>query len=322
VALDPLHREGNFENESGDDDTSDVRNGSSQNHDTQDLVETDMDLPTSAKEDRTREFSIPAKIGIFLLSFSVFIVIWEILASISNNSLLLSKPGAVLQALINLLENKIPLAAQGIELPESAIFQTLAVILLGFGLSLAVGIPVGIIAGRWKLAEDIIDPWVSATYSIPIVALIPVLYYAIGGNFLADVFVAFLLSVFTIIVNTQSSIKYTSSTLAEVGKSFRASEVQFITKVVLPASLPDIIAGMRIGLGRAILGAVLAQALLSENGLGGMMMTFQALYATPYMMAVVVLIALMGILVLQGPKLLEKKLFKWKETERMSRSIT
>jgi len=74
-------------------------------------------------------------------------------------------------------------------------------------------------------------------------------------------------------------------------------------------------------MGRAILGAVLAEVLLSFNGLGGMMMTFQDVLNTPYMMAAVFLIALMGVAVLQLPKLLERRLFRWKETEGISREV-
>ncbi len=268
-----------------------------------------------------RGFSIWARIGIFLASFTVFLVLWQVIASLSNNSLIVSTPLPVFQALVKLLGNKIPPAATGIQLPDAAAAQTLEIILIGFGLGAVVGVPVGIVAGRWSFAESIIDPWVSATYSIPIVALIPVLYYALGGSLFADVFITFLLSVFTIIVNTQNGVKYMSSSLAEVGKSFRASEFQFLSKVVLPASLPDIVTGLRIGIGRAILGAILAEALLSENGLGGIMMTFQALYDTPYMMATVIIIAVLGIVVLQVPKALENHLFRWKESERLSRGL-
>jgi ABC-type nitrate/sulfonate/bicarbonate transport system permease component len=167
----------------------------------------------------------------------------------------------------------------------------------------------------------VIDPWLSAAYSIPIVVLIPMLSFAIGADFFAEVFVTFLLTVFTIIVNTHNGVKYVSNALAEVGKSFGASETQFIAKIILPASLPDIVSGMRIGMGRAILGAVLAEVLMSENGLGGMMMAFQAVLNTPYMMAVVLLIALMGVAVLQLPKILEHRLFRWKETESLSREV-
>jgi ABC-type nitrate/sulfonate/bicarbonate transport system permease component len=74
------------------------------------------------------------------------------------------------------------------------------------------------------------------------------------------------------------------------------------------------VTGLRIGIGRAILGAILAEALLTESGLGGLMMTFQALYDTPYMMATVVMIAVLGILVLQMPKVLENRLFRSRDT--------
>jgi len=264
------------------------------------------------------EFQIWIRVGILLVSFTIFLALWQLIASLTNNSLIVSTPLPVFRSLFNLLQNQVPSAAQGVQMPVAAILQTFEVIILGFGLGVIVGIPVGIIAGRWSSAEAVIDPWVSATYSIPVVALIPVLYYALGGSFFADVFITFLLSVFTIIVNTQNGVRYMSKSLAEVGMSFRASEIQFLSKVVLPASLPDIVTGLRIGIGRAILGAILAEALLSESGLGGLMMTFQALYDTPFMMATIVIIAILGIAVLQLPKILENRLFKWRESGQLS----
>ncbi len=260
--------------------------------------------------------SLWVKVAIFVLSFGIFLALWEVLATLTNNSLILSGPVPVFQALIRLLQNNLPRAAEGLQTPSTAIIQTIEIIFLGFGLSAVVGIPIGILEGRWSFAEAIIDPWINATYSIPIVALIPTLYFAIGGSFLAFVFIAFLLSVFSIIVNTQNGVKYTVGSLADVGRSFRASEMQFITKIVLPSSLADIITGLRIGLGRAILGAILAQVLLSGNGLGGMMTTFQDLYDTPYTMATILIIAVLGIVLLQLPKLLENRFITWRPSNQ------
>jgi len=265
--------------------------------------------------------SLLVRFGIFCASLGLFFVLWEVAALSAGNSLILVGPIPVLQALIALLQNHLPRGILGIQGADAAILQTLATIVFGFALACVVGIPVGLIMGRWKTAEVLIDPWLSATYSIPIVILIPMLYFAIGANFYAEVFVTFLLTVFTIIVNTHHGVKYVSNALAEVGKSYGASESQFVSKIILPASMPDIISGMRIGMGRAILAAVLAEVLMSGNGLGGMMMTFQDVLNTPYMMAVVFLIALMGIAVLQLPKILERRLFRWKETETLSREI-
>jgi NitT/TauT family transport system permease protein len=269
---------------------------------------------------KSQDVSLPIKVALFLVSFALFLGLWEVGALALGNPVILSEPIPVLAALAGLLQNQIPYGAQGLESAYSAIAETLEIIVAGFGLSL-IGIPIGIVMGRWKAAESIIDPWVNAIYAIPTVALIPVLYFAIGGSFAADVFVAFLLSVFTLIVNTYSGVKYVSSSLAEVGKTYGASELQFLTKIIFPASLPDIVAGMRLGMGRAVLGAVVAETLLSINSLGEMMMTFQMLLNTPYLMAVVFIIALMGIFVLQTPKLLERRLFKWKEGERLSRGL-
>jgi len=265
--------------------------------------------------------SLALRIVIFLVSFGIFLALWEILATITNNSLIVSGPVPVFEALVKLLGNNIPRAAEGLQTPSVAILQTIEIIFLGFGLAALVGIPVGILEGRWSFAEDIIDPWINATYSIPIVALIPTLYFAIGGSFPAFVFIAFLLAVFSIVVNTQNGVKYTVGSLADVGRSFRASETQFISKIILPSSLADIITGLRIGLGRAILGAILAQVLLSGNGLGGMMTTFQDLYDTPYTMATILIIAVLGIVLLQLPKLLENRFITWRPSGESSGGV-
>jgi len=269
----------------------------------------------------SRTMSLSVRVGVFCASLGLFLVLWEVAALSAGNSLILVGPIPVLQALVALLQNHVPRGALGIQGADAAILQTLATIVFGFVLACAVGIPVGLIMGRWKAAEELIDPWLSAAYSIPIVILIPMLYFAIGADFFAEVFVTFLITVSTIIVNTHHGVKYVSNALAEVGKSYGASESQFVAKIILPASVPDIISGMRIGMGRAILAAVLAEVLMSGNGLGGLMMTFQDVLNTPYMMAVVFLIALMGIAVLQLPKILERRLFRWKETESLSREM-
>ncbi len=266
--------------------------------------------------------SLSKKILIFLVSSALFLGTWQVLAYYAGNSAILAGPIPVLMALSGLLQITPSSGTLGLENAYGALLETLEVVTLGLGLSVAVGIPIGVIMGRWKTAEMVAEPWVSATNSIPVVVLIPGLYFSIGGGFLADVFISFVLSVFTVIMNTHAGVRYMSNALAEVGKTFGASNVQFITKIVLPSTLPDIFAGVRIAVGRALLGAIMAETLLGGNrGLGGLMMTFEEILNTPSMMATVVLIALVGILLLQAPKILENRLFRWKEGERISREL-
>ena len=224
----------------------------------------------------------------FPCSSVLFLGTWQVLAYYAGNSAILAGPIPVLMALSGLLQITPSSGTLGLENAYGALLETLEVVTLGLGLSVAVGIPIGVIMGRWKTAEMVAEPWVSATNSIPVVVLIPGLYFSIGGGFLADVFISFVLSVFTVIMNTHAGVRYMSNALAEVGKTFGASNVQFITKIVLPSTLPDIFAGVRIAVGRALLGAIMAETLLGGNrGLGGLMMTFEEILNTPSMMATV-----------------------------------
>lgn len=213
-------------------------------------------------------------------------------------------------------------ATQGLQNAYAALFETLEVVAIGLGLSVAAGVPIGLAMGRWKPLEAILEPWVTASNSIPIVVLIPALYFLIGGGLPADAFISFVLSVFSVIINTHAGVRYMNFSFAEVGRTFRADETQFITKIVIPSALPDIFAGVRIAVGRALLGAVMAETLLGANhGLGGIMITYEEILNTPAMMATVVLIALVGIVLLQAPKILERRIFRWREGERISRRI-
>ncbi|MDA4130233.1 MAG: ABC transporter permease [Thaumarchaeota archaeon] len=280
--------------------------------------------PTTQRKHKSRrsEISFPIKVVIFLGSLVLFILVWQIASDLAGNSVILAGPVPVLQALVALFQVGSATGNLGTQNVFGALLETFEVVGLGFGLSIVVGIPIGVLMGRWKTAEDIGDPWVSLANSIPIVTVIPALYFSIGGGFSADVFISFFISVFTVIFNTFTGVRYVSNALAEIGKTFGASEIQFITKIVIPASLPNIFAGMRIAVGRALLGAVMAEAILGGNhGLGGLMTTFQDILYTPPMMATVILIALIGIVFLQAPKILERHAFKWKESESRIREI-
>lgn len=274
--------------------------------------------------------TIQAKVIFTIVSILLFGAIWELAAKLINNHVILPTPISSFKALYLLIQNKIPPGAAGVGSFESMLLQTLEITAIGFLLSSAVGIPVGYLIGRWRAAEAIIDPWINALYAIPMVALIPLLYFGSGslipvsvfdyqGDLLPDVLVSFIMTVFTIIINTYQGVRLVSNSLVEVGKAFGASENQLTRHVVIPAALPDIVAGMRLGLGRALLGAIIAEALLSTNGLGYTMLAFQSILNTPYMVATIMVIAFIGFVLLQTPKLIERRLFKWKETERIKR---
>jgi ABC-type nitrate/sulfonate/bicarbonate transport system permease component len=279
-----------------------------------------MKAARTRKRDLSFLDSIPSRIGIVIISGIVFVGLWEIFYLIVGNTLILASPASVAGSLGFLLSGGIPIGSAGLENVYSAVGNTALLIAVGYAISL-VGIPIGIVMGRWRTAEIIIDPWINMIYSIPMVAVTPLIYPLLGATFQAAVLVVILISIFTIMINTYSGVKYTSNALAEVGKTFGATERQFLTKIIFPASLPDIVAGMRLGLGRAVLGAVVAQVLVTSRDLGQMLLAFQDLLDTPNTMAIIVLIALIGIAALQTPRIIEHYKFKWKETERIQRGL-
>ena len=249
-------------------------------------------------------------------------MIWYLYAVWVGDPFRVAGPASALNSLSSLLQNQIPPSVAGVSNIYDAIISTLELIAIGFAVSL-VGIPVGFLMGRWRAAEAIIDPWINALYAIPMVALAPLIYLSIpgGGSFNGDLAIVFLMTFFTITINTFHGVKYVSNSYAEIGRSFCASEAQFLRHILLPASLPDIVSGMRLGLGRAVLGSIVAEVLLSHNGLGYMMISFQSLTRVADMEASISIIALLGIFFLNTPRLVERSLFKWKQGERLSRNI-
>jgi NitT/TauT family transport system permease protein len=261
------------------------------------------------------------RLSLGIVGLAIFVGIWEAYALYVADPVNVASPVSVAGSLYSLLLNHIPRGIVGVENIYTAILETLELVIIGFGISL-LGIPVGFIMGRWRLAEAIADPWINALYAIPLVSLIPLIYLAQGGGtFAGELLVVFIFTFFTITLNTFHGVRYVSNSYAEVGNSFCATERQFIRHIVLPASLPDIVAGMRLGLGRSVLGSIVAEALLGFHGLGELMISFQSYTQTFYMMATITIIAIIGIFFLNTPKLVERRLFKWKEGERLSRNI-
>jgi NitT/TauT family transport system permease protein len=261
------------------------------------------------------------RLSLGAVGLALFIGVWELYALYVADPVNVATPISVAGSLYALLLNHIPPGIVGVENIYAAILETLELVTIGFGVSL-LGIPVGFVMGRWKLAEAIIDPWINALYAIPLVSVIPLIYLAQGGGtFAGEVLVVFIFTFFTITLNTFHGVRYVSNSYAEVGNSFCATERQFIRHIVFPSSLPDIVAGMRLGLGRAVLGSIVAEALLSFHGLGELMISFLSYTRTSYMMATVTIIAILGIFFLNTPKLVERRLFRWKEGERLSRSM-
>jgi len=199
---------------------------------------------------------------------------------------------------------------------QGALFLTLQGLAAGFGLAIVFGILIGLLMGRYRLLDYLLDVQISALYSTPNVALIPLLILWFGLGMKSKIVIVFLAAFFPIIVNTYGGVRNVSRALVEVAQAEGANETQIFGKIIVPAALPFIMTGIRLAVGRAIVGMVVAEMFTALTGLGGSIVYFGNTFATDKLFVVIILLALLGVALTEGVKFLEVRLAPWKETER------
>lgn len=140
----------------------------------------------------------------------------------------------------------------------------------GFAICVVVGIPLGLVMARSRLLELAFEPYVSALYATPRLALIPVLILWLGIDFKMRVAVVIVSGLFPIILNTYYGAREVDRNLLDAGRAFNAGELQTLRTIVIPASLPYIFAGMRLGMARAFIGIIVAEIETSVLGIGNL----------------------------------------------------
>jgi NitT/TauT family transport system permease protein len=183
--------------------------------------------------------------------------------------------------------------------------------LIGFAAAVVIGIPLGLLIGRWQKAEKFVDPYLSIMLVTPMAALIPLFIVAIGLGLFSRVLVVFVFAFVYMTVNTRTGLRTVDPGLIEMARSFGATERQLWRKILLPGALPAIMTGVRIGLGRAINGMVIVELLLVAVGIGRLILDFQGDFKAGLVYAVVFIVVLEAIILMDLAKRLEKRLIPW-----------
>jgi ABC-type nitrate/sulfonate/bicarbonate transport system permease component len=177
----------------------------------------------------------------------------------------------------------------------NGLMETLAILVPGFVIASILGVALGVLMGRSNLAFQILDPYVIIFYNTPRVALIPLLLLWLGvGDTLKTVIVV-LAAIFPISVNVTAGIRDISAQFTEPARSMNASEGQLLWKVILPATFPYVMAGLKLGLGRSLTTVIVAEFFVSLSGLGGILHAASSTYQMAKMFAPVIILAAMGI---------------------------
>jgi len=222
---------------------------------------------------------------ITVASVAVVLIIWEIVGR-QINPVFGSYPTAIAAAFWELL-----ISGQ----LGAALYDSLRPFVLGYGLAIVVGIPVGLVVGRFRVAEAALGLYVTAGYAMPLVALVPLLILWLGLGFAVKVAVVFLMSLFPIIINTWLGVVAVPKTLIEVGKSFVAPDLVILRRIILPATLPYIMAGIRLAVGRAVVAMVIAEFFTTISGLGAVIINSANNFDTATMFVPIIILMVMAI---------------------------
>ena len=189
---------------------------------------------------------------------------------------------------------------------------------MAIGLSLAVvfGTLLGLLMGRYRFFDQLLDVQISALYATPNVALIPLIILWFGLGLTAKVTIIFLAGFFPIVINTHAGVRNVSRGLVEVALAEAANQLQIFTKIVIPASLPFIATGIRLAMGRAVVAMVVAEMFTAVAGLGGAIIGYGNAFATNKLFVIIIVLALLGVSLTESVRWVERRIAPWKETER------
>ena len=194
----------------------------------------------------------------------------------------------------------------------SNLSMSLTTLVTGFCLAVLIGVVVGLLMGRFRAVEHFLDLYVNALMSAPSTAFVPVLILWFGLGVESRVAVVFLFAVFVVIINTMTGVKQVDTVLVEMARSFGAREKEIFFMIILPAALPAIMAGLRLGMGRAVKGMVTAEMLLTLTGIGAMIMQYGSSFATDSLFAVIFTVLLIALLTMKAVQWLDRRLTGWK----------
>lgn len=195
----------------------------------------------------------------------------------------------------------------------SDIVASLTRVLIGFALGTAVAIPVGFLMGWYAWARGLIEPWIQFFRTIPPLAIIPLAIVLLGIGEEPKILVIFLAAFFSCVISTFQGVVNVDRTLINAARVLGSNDAGIFVRVVVPASVPFILVGMRVGLGAAWATLVAAELIAAQAGLGYRMQQAQLYYDLPTIFVGLIAIGVLGLVMDRLLLLAEKKLTKWQE---------
>ena len=274
--------------------------------DTSALAEEQADrIKAAGAAEKKRSARRWTKALIRIVSLVVVLAIWEF-------------GGGLLDPTLFATPSRVAMASAGM-IASGELWQYLApsllVMLYGFSIAMVVGILLGLLLARYWVLDTATGFYITFLYSTPMVALIPLIVIWAGYDTAAKTVVLFLFAFFPIVINTYQGVKNVSPELIEVGRAFRCSEAALWRHVILPAALPFVVTGLRLALGRGLIGMVTADLYMAISGIGYLIVRTASTFQMDKMFVPIVTLGLLGVFLSWLLRLVEVWVAPWTRTE-------
>jgi ABC-type nitrate/sulfonate/bicarbonate transport system permease component len=246
------------------------------------------------------------KLVIRVVSLIVVLTLWQVFGS-RIDPILFTTPIAVFKAAVVMIGSG--------ELWHY-LWPSLQVMLIGLFLAAVAGILLGLLLARFWILDVALDMYVTFLYSTPTVALVPLIVLWAGFDTAAKVVILFLFAFFPMVINTYQGVKNVDPKLLEVGKAFRCGEGQLWLNIVLPAASPFIVTGLRLAVGRGLIGMVLADLYTAISGIGYLIVRTASTYQVDKMFVPIMTLGVLGVTMTGLLRLLERRVAPWTAAER------
>ncbi len=248
-----------------------------------------------------------------VINLSIFFCIWELFArSGAINAIFLPTASGMFSALWEGLTTTSPPGAVISGSIRDHLFYSLTNLTVGLVIACVIGIPMGLLMGGNKYVETIFSPYVWALASLPRIALVPLFILFLGFTVKMQVTIIVLSAVFPIIINAWAGVKTTEQSLLSAARVFGASRYELYLKVVLPYTLPFIISGIQQGIGRGLIGVIIAEIFGGSKGLGFLIRRAADTFDSALMYAVLLVLVVVSLTLIQATRSLEAHVAPWR----------
>ncbi|MGY1705146.1 ABC transporter permease [Geodermatophilus sp. SYSU D00697] len=243
-----------------------------------------------------------ARWGVYALSLVVLAVVWQVAGD---------RSGVLLASFTETMARLGELVDSG-ELPD-ALASSGKIFLTGLGLSILLGLPLGLVFARFPLVTAAVETYVYALYAIPVITLVPFILAGIGFDFRAKVLVVVLSAIFPILISAMEGARSVPRRLLDVSHSYGSGERQLWADVVIPYTVPYAVTGIKQGIAGALVGTIIAELFLNATGVGDLLIRASTNFDSAGALAVTLVISVIAVALMGISGLVERRFAGWRE---------